>query len=93
MNLAVQYVLVGLLVAAGLVFSGWRLLSARLRLRLLDALCALPGASGAAWLVRLRQRLLSQSALACGGCSQADAAHAIKPGAASRNQTSGELRR
>ena len=93
MNLAVQQVLVGLLVAAGIVFSAWRLLSARWRLRLLDALYALPGASGAAWLGRLRQRLLGQSTLACGGCSNADAAHAAKPGEASRNQTPGALRR
>ena len=93
MNLALQYLLVGLLVAAGIVFSAWRLLSARLRLRLLEAVGALPGARGAAWLARLRQRLTSQSALACGGCSQADAVHAIKPGAASRNQTPGVLRR
>jgi uncharacterized protein DUF6587 len=93
MNLLLQDVLVGLLVAAGIVFSAWRLLSARLRLRLLDALGALPGASHAAWLARLRQRLPSQSTLACGGCSQPDAAHAIKPGASSRNQTAGVLRR
>jgi hypothetical protein len=93
MNLALQYVLVGLLVAAGIVFSAWRLSSARLRLRLLEALGALPGARGAAWLARLRQRLLAHPTLACGGCSQADAAHAIKPGAASRNQTPGVLRR
>lgn len=93
MNLVVQQVLVGLLVAAGIVFSAWRLLSARWRLRLLDALNAVPGASGAAWLGRLRQRLLAQSTLACGGCSNADAAHAAKPGVASRNQTPGALRR
>jgi hypothetical protein len=93
MSLALQQVLVGLLVAAGIVFSAWRLLSARWRLRLLDALYALPGVSGAAWLARLRQHLLSQSTLACGGCSNADAAHGLKPGAASRNQTPGALRR
>jgi hypothetical protein len=93
MNLAVQQVLAGLLVAAGIVFSAWRLLSARWRLRLLDAVYALPGASGAAWLGRLRQRLLAQSTLACGGCSSTDAAHGAKPGVVSRNQTPGALRR
>jgi hypothetical protein len=93
MSLAVQYLLVGLLVAAGIVFSAWRLLSARLRLRLLEAVGALPGAHGAAWRARLRQRLLAQSMPACGGCSRADAPHAIKPGAASRSQTPGALRR
>jgi|HubBroStandDraft_6_1064221.scaffolds.fasta_scaffold1395317_2 hypothetical protein len=93
MNLAVQQVLVGLLVAAGIAFSAWRLLSARWRLRLLDALCALPGAGGAAWPARLRQRLLAQSTLACGGCANADAAHPVKPGEVSRNQTPGALRR
>jgi hypothetical protein len=70
MNSFVQYVLVGTLVTAGIVFSTWRLLSLRLRLRLLDGLNALPGVSGSAWLTRLRQRLLSQATLACGGCSK-----------------------
>ena len=93
MNLALQEVLVGLLVAAGIVFSTWRLLSARLRLRLLDALRAVPGAGNAKWLARLRQRLLSHATLACGSCSHADEPHAPKPGASSRNQTPGALRR
>ncbi len=92
MNLVLQNVLVGILVAAGIVFSAWRLLSLRLRLRLLDGLNGVPGASGAAWLTRLRQRLLSQATLACGNCSQADT-HQPKAGGSSPNQTPGALRR
>jgi hypothetical protein len=92
MNALLQEVLVGILVGACAVFSLWRLLSVRLRLRLLDALRVLPGASRARWLARLRQRSLAQFALACGSCSHADA-HGTTPGAASRNQTPGALRR
>jgi hypothetical protein len=92
MNFLLQYLLVGILVAAGIVFSAWRLLSLALRLRLLAVLNTVPGVRGAAWLTRLRQRLLAQATLACGGCSQADA-HEPKAGGSSRNQTPGALRR
>src|SRR6202035_1720888 len=44
MSAVLQQVLVAVLVTACALFSAWRLLSARLRLRCLDALAAVPGA-------------------------------------------------
>ncbi|GAC1452553.1 MAG: hypothetical protein PVS2B3_08420 [Steroidobacteraceae bacterium] len=96
MNWFLQDVLVGLLVTAAVVFSTWRLLSPRLRLRLLDVLTALPGAAD--WLRRWRQRLLSPATSACGGCPAQPAkvtplaGGSTKAGGASRNQTPGALR-
>jgi hypothetical protein len=92
MNAVMQEVVVGLLVAGCVVFSAWRLLSARLRLRVLNAVSALPGAGRAVWLARLRQRSLSRSGGACAGCSHADVPPAATAGASSRNQTPGALR-
>jgi hypothetical protein len=88
MSAVLQEVLVAVLVAACALFSAWRLLSARLRLRCLDALSALPGAPSVRWLTALRQRTLSGLGGGCGGCAQAPT-----PGAISRNQTSGAPRR
>jgi len=49
MSAVLQEVLVAVLVTACALFSTWRLLSARLRLRCLDALAAVPGARTARW--------------------------------------------
>ena len=84
MNLALQVVVVGLLVGACLLYSTWRLLSARLRLRTLEALARLPVVGRAAWLAALRARVLAGMG-GCAGCAA--------PSAASRNQTPGALRR
>jgi hypothetical protein len=84
----VQEILVGVLVAGCALFSAWRLASARLRLRALDVLGAVPGLRDTRALARLRQRTAARFTAACGGCSQA-----TTPGAASRNQTPGALRR
>ena len=92
MSLWLQQLLVGALVLACVLFSAWRLMTVRLRLRTLALLAALPGAGRAAWLARLRERTQAQQLSACGGCSQASGQPAT-PAAASRNQTPGELRR
>jgi hypothetical protein len=92
MSAWLQQLLVGVLVIAAVLFSAWRLMTVRLRLRTLALLGALPGVGRAAWLARLRERTLAQQLRACGGCSQ-PASHPATPGAASRNQTPGELRR
>jgi hypothetical protein len=86
MSLLLQQLLVGVLVAACALYSAWRLATVPLRLRALAALAALPGVRSLPWLERLRQRTLARRTAACGGC-------ASKPGAASRNQTPGALRR
>jgi hypothetical protein len=72
-----QQLLVGVLVAACVLFSAWRLMTVRLRLRTLALLGALPGLKHAAWLARLRERALAQQLSACGGCAQA-AGHPTK---------------
>jgi hypothetical protein len=93
MSVGLQQLLVGVLVIACALFSGWRLMTVRLRLRTLALLGMLPGVGRAAWLARLRERTLAQQLSACGGCSQASGPPPARPGGASRNQTPGELRR
>jgi len=88
MNAVLQEVLVAVLVTACALLSAWRLLSARLRLRCLDALTGMPGARTARWLTAARQRVLSGLGAGCGGCAQ----HST-PDARSRNQTPGAPRR
>jgi len=101
MSVLLQQLLVGTLVAGCVLFSAWRLMTVRLRLRTLALLGALPGLERAAWLAQLRERTLARQLSACGGCAQAAAGHPMKspavsgatPGAASPNQTLGEPRR
>jgi len=88
MSAVLQEVLVAVLVTACALFSTWRLLSARLRLRCLDALAAVPGARTARWLTAVRRRALSRLGGGCGACAQRST-----PGAISRNQTPGAPRR
>jgi hypothetical protein len=88
MSAVLQQVLVAVLVTACALYSAWRLLSARLRLRCLEALAALPGARTAPWLTAARQRVLSGLGAGCGGCAQRST-----PGALSQNQTPGAPRR
>ena len=90
MSLVVQEVLVGVVVAVCALFSAWRLLSLRLRLRCLDALATVPGAGRARVLVSLRERTRAQLGSGCAGCSSHPEA---TPGAVSRNRTPGALRR
>ena len=96
MNPLLQEVLVAVLVGACALFSAWRLMSLRLRLRCIDALGTLPGAGRARFLVSLRERTLAQLGAGCAGCGgagQAAKSREITPGAAARNQTPGALRR
>ena len=88
MSAVLQEELVAALVTACALFSTWRLLSARLRLRCLDALAAVPGARTARWLTAARRRALSRLGAGCGACAQRPT-----PGAISRNQTPGAPRR
>jgi hypothetical protein len=86
-----EIVLVGLLVAGSVIFSAWRLLSAKLRLRVLDFAGPALGRLSEKSLARLRSRTLGQLAGGCGSCSHhKPTVSAISPG---RNQTPGELRR
>ena len=74
MSLLLQDVLVAALVAASALFSAWRLMSLRARLRCLDALGALPGAHRVSALASLRARTLARLGAGCAGC----AAHPTK---------------
>lgn len=82
--LTLEYILVALIVLGCGIFSVWRLLSARLRLRLLEALGSLAGDTGgtgmanapavratllSGWLRRLRSRTVNQLNGGCGTCS------------------------
>ena len=53
------------------LFAVWRLSTVRLRLRMLEMLCAWPGLCGAAWLGRLREHTRGEQLRACGGCGSA----------------------
>jgi hypothetical protein len=71
MSLLAQQWLVGVIVGVCALFSAWRLLSPRQRLRLLDTLAPLAGWVGAgAVLARLRGRLAERIEAGCTGCSQ-----------------------
>lgn len=87
MSAVLQGLIVGLVVLACACYSTWRLLTARLRLRVLDALSVLPGIRQAAWFGALRARTLAKSAAGCGSCAPAATS------AASRKRTPGALRR
>lgn len=69
MSLVLQGVMVGIVVAACVLYSAWRLASLKMRMRVLEALGALPTAVTAPWLGRLRQRTLAQLAGGCAGCA------------------------
>ena len=84
MSFALQALAVVLLVSACAIFSTWRLLSARLRLRVLELIEAVPLLGRAAWIGALRARLLSGA----GGCAGCAATSAAAP-----KRTPGALRR
>jgi hypothetical protein len=65
-----QAVLVGIIVAACAVFSAWRLMPLRMRMRTLDALGPVLEKLGAAnFVARLRTQTIAQLASGCGACS------------------------
>jgi hypothetical protein len=66
-----ESLLVALIVLACALFSLWRLLSARLRLQLLDWLAAALGRPDRGWRGRLRRKALAELAGGCGACARA----------------------
>jgi hypothetical protein len=60
-----ESILVGIIVAFCAAFSGWRLMSVRLRLKTLDALSGIPG------IASLRRRTLAKMSGGCGACQSA----------------------
>jgi hypothetical protein len=87
MGVLAQGILVALAVLACALYSAWRLMSARLKLRALGWLAALPAARSARWHAALTRRTLAKLD-GCAGC-----AGALRPGAAAPNRTAGAPRR
>ena len=70
MDVVLQEALVGIIVAVCAVFSAWRLMSLRMRMRTLDVIGPVLGKLGATRLVaRLRTQTIGQLAGGCSACS------------------------
>ena len=80
-----QGVAVGVAVVASVLYSTWRLGSARLCLRMLEALGALPGITRLPGFAAWHARALTQRAAGCGSCAPT--------GAPPRKRTPGALPR
>ncbi|HUI59369.1 MAG TPA: hypothetical protein VLX90_04065 [Steroidobacteraceae bacterium] len=68
---ALESAVVALIVAVCILCSTWQLLSARLRLRALEAVLAPLGSLAPGFLIRLRQRTLARMSAGCGACPAA----------------------
>jgi hypothetical protein len=90
-SLLLQGVLAGIVVAACVIYSAWRLASLKLRLRALDALAQLPPVLTGPWLARIRAGTLARLAGGCAGCAAGGVP--TRDAAARPNQTPGALRR
>lgn len=77
----VQVLIVTIIVVASAVFAAWRLVPARTRLRVLDAIKPTAGNAIGRWLLRRRRRVLDELTHGCGACSQASNHVAKKRGA------------
>jgi hypothetical protein len=65
-----QDVLVGLIVTFCVIFSAWRLMSPKLRLKALESVAPIAAKLGTgAWITRLRSQTVSQLAAGCSACS------------------------
>ena len=81
---ALEYAVVALIVLTCAAFSAWRLLSLRLRLRLLEILSVVPRAAGGALVASLRRRTLANVGGGCSACREGS----ISEGAPSSNRKS-----
>lgn len=68
---ALESILVGLIVLGCALFSVWRLLPVRLRLKALEALSVLPASAGGNLVAWLRRRTLAKLSGACDACARA----------------------
>jgi hypothetical protein len=74
MELLLQNVLVGVIVAGCVIFSAWRLMSPQLRLKTLDLVGPTMGLIGAGGTVaRLRTQTIGKLAAGCSACSKSTA--------------------
>jgi hypothetical protein len=67
----IQAFVVTILVAVSAVFAAWRLMPARTKLRVLDAVKPTDGNAMGRWLLRLRGGVMAELTHGCGSCSQA----------------------
>jgi hypothetical protein len=88
--MVIESLFVGLIVAVCAIFSVWRLLSAKLRLKTLDALAFLPAAAGGTLVTALRRKTLAKLSGGCGACARAT--HTLNANVQSLNQRSGAPR-
>ena len=63
-----ESLLVGTVVVVCAIFSVWRLMSVRLRLKTLDVLSVLPASLGGRLATRLRGKMLGKLSGGCGSC-------------------------
>jgi hypothetical protein len=69
-TILLQSMLVGIIVAFCVVFSAWRLMSPKLRLKTLELIAPTVAKLGAgAWVTRLRGQTVAQLAAGCSACS------------------------
>jgi hypothetical protein len=87
MSAVLQAVIVAAVVTLCALYSTWRLLTARVRMRVMDVLARVPGIGHARWFAALRAHAVAKLAAGCGACAPAPTS------AASRKQTPGGLRR
>lgn len=71
MELIAQTLIVALLVVASTTFAAWRLMPARMKLRLLEAANPKPSTAIGRRLITLRQGIVTQLAHGCSACSAA----------------------
>jgi hypothetical protein len=83
--------MVGLIVAGCMLFSVWRLMSVRLRLKALEALSVLPASAGGNLLAILRRKTLAKLSGGCGACLRAT--HTLNANVQPLNRRSGAPRR
>jgi hypothetical protein len=67
----VQALIVAIIVVASASYAAWRLMPARTRLRMLDAIKPSEGNAMGRWLLNLRKGVLNELTHGCGACSQA----------------------
>jgi hypothetical protein len=72
MSIALQWLIVAPLIVAAMLFAVWRLLTARVRLRVLSGLLAVLPQSGWPWtgLRVVLMRRVSREAAGCAACSR-----------------------
>jgi hypothetical protein len=78
-----QTLIVAAIVAVSAVIATWRLIPARTKLRVLDALKPTANTATGRWLSRLRQGVVNELAHGCSACSSSSA-QAKKPSVAGR---------